>query len=65
MHLIEIPPGGVLLPQRHLYEEKYWVVDGLGSTELSFADGSGKRDEPYSRSRVMSGASGFFMPTTW
>ncbi len=21
--------------------------------------------EPYSRSRVMSGASGFFMPTTW
>lgn len=38
MHVLEIPPGGVLEPQRHLYEEKYFVVEGEGSTELWVGD---------------------------
>lgn len=34
LHVIEIPPGDALHRQRHLYEEKYWVVAGEGTTEL-------------------------------
>lgn len=39
MHVVEIPPGGTLAPQRHIYEEKYWVVEGEGTTELWLDDG--------------------------
>jgi quercetin dioxygenase-like cupin family protein len=40
MHVIEIPPGGELNPQRHLFEEKYWVVEGEGTTEIWQSDES-------------------------
>ncbi len=43
MHVIEIPPGVALPPQRQCYEEKYWVVEGEGTTELSLPDGSHKQ----------------------
>jgi len=39
MFLFELPPGGATAPQRHLYEEVVYVLDGNGSTELEFADG--------------------------
>ena len=39
MFVIEIPAGGSSSPQRHLYEEIYFVLEGRGSTQLEFADG--------------------------
>lgn len=43
MHVIQIPPGAASEPMRHLYEEKYWVVEGEGTVELSLSDGSGRQ----------------------
>ena len=31
---VEVPPRGALKPQRHLYEERYIVLEGRGSTEV-------------------------------
>jgi len=39
---IEIPAGKATSPQRHLYEEVVYVLEGRGSTQLEFSDG-GKR----------------------
>jgi mannose-6-phosphate isomerase-like protein (cupin superfamily) len=43
LQVIEIPPGGATEPMRHVFEEKYWVVEGEGTTELSLPDGSAKQ----------------------
>src|SRR5580700_4530006 len=40
MFVFEIAPGKATTPQRHLYEEVIYVLDGHGSTQLEFADGS-------------------------
>ena len=40
LFLLDIPPGASTEPQRHLYEEIMYVVEGRGSTELEFADGT-------------------------
>jgi len=39
MFVLEIPRGGSTIPQRHLYEEIYFVLDGRGSTEFESPDG--------------------------
>jgi mannose-6-phosphate isomerase-like protein (cupin superfamily) len=39
MFVLEIPAGSTTLPQRHLYEEIYYVLEGRGSTQLEFSDG--------------------------
>ena len=39
LFLIDIPPGQSTEPQRHLYEEVVYVVEGRGSTQLEFEDG--------------------------
>ena len=36
---IDIPPGGNTTPQRHIFEEVYFVVEGHGSTKVETADG--------------------------
>src|SRR5713101_6554647 len=39
MFLLEIPPGASSSPQRHLYEEVIYVLEGRGSAQIEFADG--------------------------
>src|SRR6201993_4374141 len=34
MHVVEVPGGGALNVEKHIYEEQYLVVDGRGSTEV-------------------------------
>ena len=36
---IDIPPGGRTAPQRHIYEEVIFVVEGHGSTEIETPNG--------------------------
>lgn len=39
MFLFDIPPSGATAPQRHLYEEIFYVLSGHGSTTIETADG--------------------------
>lgn len=45
MFLFEIGAGAASEPVRHLFEAIYFVVEGHGSTELEFADGSKRHFE--------------------
>jgi quercetin dioxygenase-like cupin family protein len=39
MFLFDIGPGQSTAPQRHLYEDVIYVLEGSGSTQVEFADG--------------------------
>jgi quercetin dioxygenase-like cupin family protein len=39
MFLFDIAPGRSTAPQRHLYEEVIYVLEGTGSTQVEFSDG--------------------------
>src|SRR5206468_2724473 len=39
MFVFEIPASAATTPQRHLYEEVFYVLDGRGSTTIETADG--------------------------
>jgi mannose-6-phosphate isomerase-like protein (cupin superfamily) len=39
MFVFDIAPSGATAPQRHLYEEVFYVLDGRGSTAIETADG--------------------------
>src|SRR5215470_14141293 len=45
MFVFDIPPGGAIAPQRHLYEDVVYVLEGTGSTQIEFADGRKKSFE--------------------
>lgn len=34
MYLVEVPAGGELNPERHMYEEIFLIIEGRGSTEV-------------------------------
>ena len=34
MFVVEVPAGGSLKPQKHMYEERYVVIEGTGTTEV-------------------------------
>ena len=38
--LIDLPPGGKTTPQRHLYEEIFYVISGYGTATVENPDGS-------------------------
>jgi len=40
MYLLEVPSGGAVLPEKHLYDEFFYVVEGRGSTEVWRGDGA-------------------------
>jgi len=42
MYVAEIPPGGALNPERHLYEEMICILAGHGATEI-WQEGGQKR----------------------
>lgn len=42
LYVVEIPPGDALRPEKHLYEELMYVLQGRGSTE-AWAPGSEKK----------------------
>lgn len=39
-YLIEVPAAGALNPEKHLYEEIFFVLEGRGSTEVWHEDGT-------------------------
>ena len=39
MFVFELPPSAATAPQRHLYEEVFYVLDGRGSTTIETQDG--------------------------
>jgi quercetin dioxygenase-like cupin family protein len=40
MFKIELPPGKSTTPQKHVFEEVMYVLEGRGSTQVEFPDGS-------------------------
>ena len=54
MYLIEVPSGGSLEPEHHLYEEIFYVVEGRGSTEIWLDGDAGKRVFEWGKSSVFS-----------
>ena len=54
MYVIEVPSAGVITPEKHMYEEIFYVLEGRGTTEI-WSEGDGlTRSRPSSGRRVAS-----------
>ncbi len=53
-YVVEVPAGGALNPERHIYEEIYLVVEGRGSTEVWSEDGAKKHVFEWQRGSLFS-----------
>src|SRR4051812_37936283 len=64
LYVAEIPPGGQLAPEKHLFDETIYIVSGRGSTKVW----EGARDDPAGREVVFEWQAGaMFSPpmNTW
>lgn len=64
IYIAEIPPGGALEPEKHLYEELLCVIDGNGATEVW----NGEREQPANKKTMFEWQKGaLFAPplNTW
>ena len=41
-YVVEVPAGSALNPEKHMFEEIYWVVEGRGTTEV-WLEGEGRK----------------------
>ena len=54
MYVLEIPPGEALRPERHLYEELCYVVEGRGSVEVWTSKGATRSTFEWRRNSLFS-----------
>ncbi|MPZ49492.1 MAG: cupin [Dehalococcoidia bacterium] len=54
MYVVEVPARGALKPQKHMYEERFIVLDGRGSIEVWKNSGSAKTSFEYQQWSVFS-----------
>ncbi|MBX2838351.1 MAG: cupin [Gammaproteobacteria bacterium] len=53
-YVIEVPPAGALLPEKHIYEEIYLVVEGRGTTEVWLEEGGRKHSFEWQKGSLFS-----------
>ena len=46
MYVIEVPSAGVITPEKHMYEEIFYVLEGRGTTEI-WNDGDGNKTQTF------------------
>ena len=54
MFVVEVPPHSALKPQKHMYEERYVVIEGYGSTEVWKEGSSAKTNFEWQQNSIFS-----------
>ncbi len=53
MYVIEVPSAGVITPEKHMYEEIFYVLEGRGTTEI-WSDGDANKKQTFEWQRAAS-----------